>query len=124
MPCAFEVMKSSARLLSLSLAVIAVGSRLAPYVSSSGLTNAWEKMGRGSAPAVHQAAVDTIVHLPLVTNDLVSDPVTQLIYASVPSSVGAGGNSITPINPASSAAGTPVFVGSEPNKMALSDDGK
>jgi Calx-beta domain len=77
-----------------------------------------------AATAEAQGATDTVVRLPLVANDLVFDPATQLIYASVPSSAGAGGNSITPIDPSQSAAGTPVFVGSEPSRMALSDDGR
>jgi sugar lactone lactonase YvrE len=41
----------------------------------------------------------------------------------VPSSAGASGNSIVPINPATGDVGAPVFVGSEPDKLALSDDG-
>ncbi|HEX8351676.1 MAG TPA: hypothetical protein VF611_02040, partial [Pyrinomonadaceae bacterium] len=62
--------------------------------------------------------------LALTTNDLVVDPVTQTIFASVPSSAGAGGNSIAAINPAAGTSAAPVFVGSEPNKLAVSDDGK
>lgn len=60
----------------------------------------------------------------LVTNDLVVDPVTQLMYASVPSSVGSGGNSIVRINPLNRESGPTVFVGSEPNKLAVSDGGE
>jgi hypothetical protein len=60
------------------------------------------------------------INLPV--NDLVSVSSTQTLYASVPSSVGANGNSITPINPLSGVPGTSVFIGSEPNKLALSDD--
>lgn len=60
----------------------------------------------------------------LVTNDLVYDPVSAKLYASVPSSAGANGNSITVIDPVTGVVGPSVFVGSEPNKLALSDDGK
>jgi hypothetical protein len=62
--------------------------------------------------------------LPLVTKDLVVDPVTQLMYASVPSSAGAGGNSILRIDPVNGTTGPSVFVGSEPNKLAVSDGGE
>jgi len=58
-----------------------------------------------------------------VAKDLVIDPVGT-IYASVPSSAGAGGNSITPIDPIANVLGQPVFVGSEPNKLAISDNGQ
>lgn len=62
--------------------------------------------------------------LQLPTKDITYDPRTQTMYASVPGSAGVGGNSITPINPATGVLGTPVFVGSEPGKLALSDDGQ
>ena len=46
-----------------------------------------------------------------------------MLYASVPSTVGTGGNSITTIDPLTTAVVGSVFVGSEPDKLALSDDG-
>ena len=62
--------------------------------------------------------------LSLVTNDLVYEPTRKMLYASVPGSVGAAGNSVTPVDPAEATVGTPVFVGSEPKRLALSDDGQ
>ncbi len=59
----------------------------------------------------------------IVAKDLVIDPSGTLL-ASVPSSAGVGGNSITPIDPVSNVVGQPVFVGSEPNKLAISDNGQ
>ncbi len=59
----------------------------------------------------------------VVAKDIVIDP-TGTIYASVPSSAGAGGNSITPIDPFANVVGQSVFVGSEPNKLAISDNGQ
>jgi hypothetical protein len=56
------------------------------------------------------------------TNDLILEPVSQLIYASVPGSAGSGGNSIVSIDPVTGVVGSPVFVGSEPGKLALADD--
>ncbi len=64
------------------------------------------------------------VYLPLATNDLVYNPVTQLLYASIPSSAGPSlGNSVVSIDPATGVLGTPIWVGSEPTKLALSSDG-
>jgi len=60
----------------------------------------------------------------LATNDLVADPNTQTIFASVPSSSGANGNSLAPIDPVAGTVGQTVFIGSEPNKLAISDDGQ
>lgn len=63
-------------------------------------------------------------YIGLSANDLVYNPVTLLLYASVPSAGGPSlGNSIVPIDPFTGGIGTPIFVGSEPNKMALSSDG-
>ncbi|HEU4834175.1 MAG TPA: Calx-beta domain-containing protein [Pyrinomonadaceae bacterium] len=57
-------------------------------------------------------------------NGLVFSQATQALYASVPSSAGAGGNSIRKITPETGVVGPAVFVGSEPNKMALALDGQ
>lgn len=60
----------------------------------------------------------------LITNDIVYDPHSDMIYASVPSEVGVlRGNTITPINPYTGALGTSVFISSEPSKMSIADDG-
>jgi hypothetical protein len=62
--------------------------------------------------------------LPLPANDLVYNPATQLLYASVPSSGGSAlGNSVVSIDPFTGTLGTPIFVGSEPTRLALSNDG-
>ena len=59
----------------------------------------------------------------VVTNDIIYDPISQKIYASVPSSAGINGNSITVIDPMMGTVGPTFFVGSEPNKLAISYDG-
>lgn len=60
----------------------------------------------------------------LLTNDLVYDPNSDMIYASVPSAAGAErGNTITPIDPHTGLLGSSVFVASEPSILALADDG-
>jgi len=79
--------------------------------------------GATLSASVVQGPTDFIRRIPLKTNDLVYSSSLGKLYASVPSSVGSGGNSITTIDPATGAIETSVFVGSEPNKLALSDDG-
>ncbi|HEV2860519.1 MAG TPA: Calx-beta domain-containing protein [Pyrinomonadaceae bacterium] len=77
-----------------------------------------------ATPTPTPAQVEASVrHVPLVTKDLVYVPSSQAIYASVPSAAGPSGNSVAAIDPATGAVGTPVFVGSEPTKLALADDG-
>lgn len=60
----------------------------------------------------------------LAANHLLYDPYTRLLYASVSSaSTGVPGNSLVTIDPNTGNLGTPVNVGSQPDKMALTDDG-
>jgi sugar lactone lactonase YvrE len=74
-------------------------------------------------PTVTPTPAATFVRqIPLATNDFVYNDANQTIYASVPSSAGSSGNSIVPINPITATVGNSVFIGSEPNKLALSDD--
>jgi hypothetical protein len=56
----------------------------------------------------------------LATNDLIYDPGTKRIYASVP---GTPGN-ITPIDPTTGTTGTAIPVGNGPFKLARSDNGQ
>ncbi len=58
----------------------------------------------------------------LATNDIIYDSARGKIYASIPGSAGSLGNTITSIDPVSGATITSVYVGSEPGKLAISDD--
>jgi trimeric autotransporter adhesin len=61
----------------------------------------------------------------LDTNDIVFDPFTRKLYASVPSTATqVTGNSIVSIDPLTGALGSPIFVGSEPTRISISDDGQ
>jgi trimeric autotransporter adhesin len=61
----------------------------------------------------------------LDTNDVVFDPFTRKLYASVPSTATqVAGNSIVSIDPLTGALGSPVFIGSEPTRVSISDDGQ
>lgn len=55
-------------------------------------------------------------------NDLVYDPTSDTMWASVGSGATFGANSVVPIGRDGS-VGTPILVGSEPNRLALADDG-
>ena len=77
----------------------------------------------GTTAAVH--AVDPPLPtraLLLKANDLLSDRARGLVYASIPSSAGQLGNSIVSINPTTGAVVSVVFAGSEPSRLAISDD--
>jgi trimeric autotransporter adhesin len=63
-------------------------------------------------------------YLGLQTNDLIYDSWSGLIYASTPSNAGSLGNRVVGIDPSTGNVVASVFVGSEPNKLALSSDGK
>jgi hypothetical protein len=65
----------------------------------------------------------TIQTLGIPANDMIWDPYQRRIYASLPSSYGAQGNSIAVINPAAGTIEGYHFAGSEPAQLALSDDG-
>jgi hypothetical protein len=66
----------------------------------------------------------TLTVLDLPANDLVWDPFAQVIYASLPSSDGANGNSIAVINPATGVVTGYYFAGSEPTKLAIDSTAK
>jgi hypothetical protein len=63
-----------------------------------------------------------IIQLPLAANDLVYDSNGHKVYASVSGFAGSFGNSVAPIDPQTGVIGTPVFIGSEPGKLAISSD--
>jgi len=76
-------------------------------------------------PSPSPAHIPTFIRrLNLPANDLVYSEATQALYASMPSTAGANGNTITKITPETAAIGPSTFVGSEPNKMAITDDGQ
>lgn len=107
------------------------------YVSSSTLTaavptSAVPLPGNQSitvstpAPGGGTSAVLTLTaYIGIANNSMIFNPVNGLFYLSVPSSAGAPyGNSVVSVDPATGTLGTPIFVGSEPNKLALTSDGR
>jgi len=75
--------------------------------------------GGTTAPQFYTAYVD------LPNNSMVYNPVNGLFYLSVPSAAGAPyGNTVVSVDPLTGALGTPIPVGSEPDKLAITADGK
>lgn len=78
----------------------------------------------GAAPVAPSAgAYIQTAPVDLEANDLIYDPVREVLWASVPSSGGSRGNSVTSIGP-DGTLGTSIFVGSDPNRLALSDNSR
>lgn len=71
-----------------------------------------------------QTPTDNIFKISMVTNDMVYNPQDHLIYTTRPSNVGPDGNTIQRIDPLTGGIVGSVWVGSEPDKLAVSDDGQ
>jgi len=103
------------RRLALLLLVSIVNFIAAPFLLASRSTAA--------VAAPFDGPTEFIRKINLMTNDLVYSSTTGRIYASIPSSAGSGGNSIAAIDPTTGLITSTTFIGSEPNQLALSDDG-
>jgi hypothetical protein len=68
-------------------------------------------------------APNTLQRINLLANDIVLDAKRNLLYMTVPSTVTEFGNDVVVLNPASGKVTNSVFAGSEPNHLAISDDG-
>jgi hypothetical protein len=70
------------------------------------------------------ASIAATPYVAIANNSMVYNPADGLFYLSIPSSAGAPyGNSVVSVDPVTGALGTPIFVGSEPDRLALSTDG-
>ncbi len=80
--------------------------------------------GKASPPQTVFVSADIHIQtLQLSANDIIYDAARQKIYASVPSNMGGSlGNTITVIDPANGTVGPSIPIGSEPAKLAISDD--
>ena len=74
-----------------------------------------------SLPSV--AAAVEVRRVTLPTRDMVTDPVRQRIYASVPGTSIAFGNRIVRLDPTTGTVEASVYVGSEPNAIAIDTSG-
>ena len=101
-------------------------TNLAEYLASTDPKNAGSVPPAGPGPGPNPGPGPTpiafaghIVSLPS-NSDLVYEPVSGMLYASVRGNPG----SVVPINPVTRVLGTPIPVGIDPVKLALSDDGQ
>lgn len=67
-------------------------------------------------PAIRQLA--------LPTQDLISDPFTARLYATVPASSGVYSNSLARLDPLSGVVEAAQYLGLDPDRLAVSDDGQ
>src|SRR5215471_15865947 len=104
--------RATSRTLSLALVLSSAVVLVGPIVLAR----------RQAAQNLTPQATDFVRQVPMISNDLVYNGTTKQLYASVPSSAGPGGNSIVSVDPATGITGAPVFIGSEPKKLALSSD--
>lgn len=100
-PTTFTVIIPSANLQTLGYAEVAM------YNPATGVT---------SPPAYF------FTYVPLTNNAIAYDPARNFIYASCPSSAFPYGNNIVAVNPDTGDVVKSVFIGSEPNQLAISDD--
>lgn len=99
-----------------------VVSTLVAAIGSAQITVTSSSPGGGASSALPFSVFNTVK---LDTNDIVFDPFTRKLYATLPSSTPQGkGNSVVSIDPTTGKLGTPVFIGSEPTRVSVSDDGK
>jgi uncharacterized repeat protein (TIGR01451 family) len=101
-----------------SLTAVVPASLLALPGTTTVSVNTPENLG--ATPSTE--GFSTYVVLPV--NDIVWNATNGLIYATVAGRAGAGlGNNLVAIDPATGAIQRKIFVGSEPNRLAISDDG-
>jgi len=75
-----------------------------------------------SAPLTGNPSL-SVSMVPVQANDIAWDQVNQKFYLSVASGNGTSANTITALDPQTSALGSSVSTGSEPGKLAISTDG-
>lgn len=85
--------------------------------------------GGSSAPtaitvrAAPSATVTNQSTVALPANDLVYSPTAGRLYLTIKSSAPTRANTVTEVDPANGGIGTFVFVGSQPGRIAMADDG-
>lgn len=93
--------------------LLGCGTGCFAYATSPGVTVVAANISTASAPAVTSLPV----------NHLLYDATRNKIYAAVSGAVAALGNSIVIIDPATKSITGNIYVGSEPDPMAISSDG-
>jgi uncharacterized repeat protein (TIGR01451 family) len=97
----------------------------AALVVSAGSAEVTVRSGTPGGPRVRSPAVRNFSKRGAGHKRRGLSPFTRKLYASVPSpATQIAGNSIVSIDPLTGALGSPVFIGSEPTRMSISDDGQ
>src|SRR4026207_509839 len=104
------------RRLALLLLVCTINFIAAPFLLAT--------RSAAAPPKPPDGPTDFIRRINLTTSDLVYSASAGRIYARVPSCAGGSGNSLKAIDPSTGLVTSATFVGSEPNKLAISDDGQ
>lgn len=73
--------------------------------------------------SVSDIAVTSIKHLELVPNDIAFDKYSNILFASVPGNANSYANSIVFIDIPSGVISSSIFVGNEPDRLEVADDG-
>jgi hypothetical protein len=97
----------------------------AANVASSGfgeVTVVNSGLGGGMSDPMFFAITNATLVVNQAANDLVWDASNQLIYLAVPSLAASNGNSITELDPTTGNIQSSQFAGSEPSRLAISDD--
>jgi trimeric autotransporter adhesin len=98
---------------------VTVPASSVPLPSNNTFTVTTPAPGGGTSPPLYLTS-----YIAILNNSMIYNPANGLFYLSVPGAAGVPyGNSIVSVDPETGALGTPIFVGSEPNKLALSSDG-
>jgi YVTN family beta-propeller protein len=75
-----------------------------------------------STAALTPIAATTPTTANLLANHILWDPGTERLYTSIPSAAGSFGNSVAIVNPATQSVESTIYVGSEPDALAVSND--
>ena len=104
-------------------ATISAADIAAPGMAAVSVSNPAAEGGDSAPTTLAISNLQTLlVNYP--TNDILWDSTHGVIYASLPSTAGAKGNSIAIIDPSNGNMTAAVYAGSEPNHLAISDDGQ
>jgi uncharacterized repeat protein (TIGR01451 family) len=113
--CVLKFSGRSTRTGTLQVSAIATHSGNDPFWGNNVAITPVQVLGSTNAPALQ---------LRLPVRQMIYDRVRDLLYATVPGSNGFLGNVIARISPGSGSVTGSTFVGSEPNRLALSDDNR
>lgn len=102
--------------------LVRCGSSCFAFIEYAGLPNVTTSVVISTAPLKPVSTASPTLDN-LSPNHILWNPAAGRLYASIPGEAGPWGNSVAVINPSTQAIEKTIFVGSEPDVMALSPDG-